>query len=158
MTAQPQNPAIELIETADETTLMIDGGQAMQAWECYLMHESAGMLCEFGSDFLEVGLGLGLSALHIAENPRTQRHVVVERYARVIELFEARHPSPPASLEIVEADFVDHVRTLEAGKLDGIFFDPFLPEQVNADVGFWREIVPLMVRALRDGRGLHSVR
>ena len=77
---QPENPAIELIEdTSGETTLYIDGGQAMQGWERDLMWRSADLLCTYGSSFLEVGLGLGLSALRIASHPSTRRHVVVEK-------------------------------------------------------------------------------
>jgi hypothetical protein len=85
---QPENPEIQLVETTSgEVTLAIDGGQAMQAWELELMHETADILCTYGSVFLEVGLGLGLSALRIASNPGTKRHVVVEKYPRVTELF-----------------------------------------------------------------------
>jgi spermidine synthase len=148
---QPDDPQIELVEDASETTLLIDGGQAMQAWERELMHESADLLCQFGSEFLEVGLGLGISALRIAENPTTVRHIVIERYPRVIELFRERHPSPPPALEFVEADFVEHVHVLAPESLDGIFFDPYLPPEMNNDAELWREVVPAMVRALRPG-------
>jgi predicted methyltransferase len=152
---QPPDPRIELVEDpSGETTLLIDGGQAMQGWERELMHASADLLCRCGNEFLEVGLGLGISALRIASSPRTVRHVVVERYARVIELFEARHPVLPPSLEIVEADFVDHVRELEPDSLDGIFFDPYLPPAMNKDPALWREVVPAMARALRPGGAL----
>ena len=55
---QPENPEIQLVETTSgEVTLAIDGGQAMQAWERELMHETADILCTYGSVFLEVGLG-----------------------------------------------------------------------------------------------------
>src|SRR5262249_42701979 len=74
-------PDIRLVETTEgEVTLSIDGHQAMQAWERDLMWAAADQLCTFGSEFLEVGLGLGISALRIASNPTTRRHVVVERY------------------------------------------------------------------------------
>jgi spermidine synthase len=99
-----QDPSIELVETdSGEVTLLIDGGQAMQAWERELMWEMADLLCGYGSEFLEVGLGLGISALRIASNPRTRRHVVVEKYEKVIELFTDRHPVLPPPLEIVHA-------------------------------------------------------
>ena len=64
------DPKIELVEQGGEVTLLFDDRQAMQAWERDLMLASGDLLCEFGSNFLEVGLGLGLSALRIAENPR----------------------------------------------------------------------------------------
>ena len=51
------------------------------------MFASADLLCQHGSEFLEVGLGLGLSALRIAFNPRTRRHRVIEKYREVIDLF-----------------------------------------------------------------------
>lgn len=67
------------------------------------MWEMADMLCEYGSEFLEVGLGLGISALRIAGNQRTRRHVVVEKHEQVIDLFRDRHPALPDSLDIVHA-------------------------------------------------------
>src|SRR6185436_14797776 len=121
------DPQIELVEQGSEVTLLFDDRQAMQAWERDLMFASADLLCEHGSNFMEVGLGLGLSALRIAENPRVRRHVVVEKYKQVIDLFKDRHPNLPNTLEIVEADFFDYMHGLEPASLDGIFFDPFLP-------------------------------
>ena len=38
---QRHRPRIEMIESDREQTLLIDGGQAMQAWETDLMHRSA---------------------------------------------------------------------------------------------------------------------
>lgn len=155
MSKQQENPAIELVETeGGETTLLIDGGQAMQAWETDLMWRSADVLCTFGSDFLEVGLGLGISALRIAGAPGTRRHVVVEKYGHVIELFRERHPELPSSLEIVEADILDHVEGLEPDRLDGIFFDPYFPPEMLADVAMWEALVPAMRRAIRPGGAL----
>lgn len=150
-TRQPDQADVQLIEQGDEVTLLINGGQAMQAWETALMHESADMLCTFGSRFLEVGLGLGISALRIAGHPNTRQHTVVEKYEEVVDVFRSRHPSPPATLEIVRADFFDYVSSLAPEGLDGIFFDPFLPPAVEHDEGLWAETVPLIVRALRVG-------
>ena len=145
------DPAIELVEQDGEVTLLFDDRQAMQAWERDLMFASGDLLCEFGSDFLEVGLGLGLSALRIAENPRVRRHVVVEKYKRVIDLFRDRHPSLPGTLEIVEADFFDYIHEVKPASLDGIFFDPFLPAEMGNDEKLWREVTPLIVTALKPG-------
>jgi len=149
---QPENPEIQLVETTSgEVTLAIDGGQAMQAWELELMHETADILCTYGSVFLEVGLGLGLSALRIASNPGTQRHVVVEKYPRVTELFYERNPQVPASLEIVHADIFAYVQSIPEASFDGIFFDPALPPPLWDDPGLWDAFVPTLVRALRPG-------
>ena len=145
------DPKIELVEQGCEVTLLFDDRQAMQAWERDLMFASGDLLCEFGSNFLEVGLGLGLSALRIAENPRVRRHVVVEKYKRVIDLFKDRHPSLPSTLEIVEADFFDYIHGVEPASLDGIFFDPFLPAEMGKDENLWREVTPLIVTALKPG-------
>jgi SAM-dependent methyltransferase len=151
-TGQPADPDVTLIETeAGEVTLQIDGRQAMQAWECGLMWESADLLCSYGSRFLEVGLGLGLSALRIARDPRTTRHTVVEKYPKVVDLFRARHPELPGTLEIVVADFFDYAGTLEPSSLDGIFFDPAIPGDVASDEALWDRVMPSAVRALRHG-------
>ena len=126
----PEDAKIELVEKEGEVTLYIDGGQAMQAWERELMWRSADILCAWGSEYLEVGLGLGLSALRIAAHDHTRRHTVVEKYQQVIDLFYQRYPEPPANLQIVKADIFDFALTLEPESLDGIFFDPYLSKDV----------------------------
>jgi len=148
---QPEDPRIELVEKAGETSLLIDGAQAMQAWERELMNESADLLCAHGTEFLEVGLGLGISALRIAGNPGVRRHVVIEKYAGVIDFFRERHPEPPPSLEIVEADFFAQVHRLEPESFDGIFFDPYLPLAIREDRALWDETMPPLLRSLRPG-------
>lgn len=145
------DPEIRLVEQGGETTLLIDDRQAMQAWERELMIASADLLCEYGSNFMEVGLGLALSALRIAGNPNTRRHMVIEKYGQVIDLFRARNPNPPDTLEIVEADFFEYVELLEPSSLDGIFFDPWLPREVATDAGLWRRVMPLVIAALKPG-------
>lgn len=151
---QPDDPEIALLEREGEVTLMIDGDQAMQAWERELMCLSSDLLCQFGSTFLEVGLGLGISALRIAGNPRTHRHVVIEKYRKVIDLFQECNPSPPSALEIVHADFFDYLHELETESFDGIFFDPHLPKELREDEVLWQEIVPQLVRTLKKGGAL----
>lgn len=147
---QSDSPAIELVTDPDgATTLYIDNGQAMQAWEIDLMHRSADILCAYGSEFLEVGLGLGLSALRIATHPNTRRHVVVEKYQDVIDLFKQNHPDLPGTLTIVHADFLDYFEAVQPASVDGIFFDPYLPYDVRNDMSFWDGVMPVMTRALR---------
>jgi tRNA G46 methylase TrmB len=151
-THQWEDPEIRLVETPEgEVTLAIDGHQAMQAWERELMWASADMLCEYGSEFLEVGLGLGISALRIAAHRNTRRHVVVERYQRVIDLFRERHPATPPSLHIVRDDLFQHFDSVPAASLDGIFFDPFLPAELENRRELWDEFMPMVLRALRPG-------
>jgi predicted O-methyltransferase YrrM len=66
-----------------EVTLYIDGNQAMQAWEHDLMVELADLLYQYGCEFLEVGLGLGISALRIAQHiPRP--NTLTERPAKPV--------------------------------------------------------------------------
>jgi len=155
VTQPSRNPDIRLVETASgEVTLSINDGQSMQGWERELMEESADLLCQFGSNFLEAGLGLGLSALRIARHPHTQRHIVVELYDEVIRLFNDRCTGLPAPLQIAQGDFFKYIRGLQPSSLDGLFFDPALPEPIWSDASFWDEIVPLMVRVLRPGGAL----
>jgi spermidine synthase len=145
------DPGIELVENGSEVSLLFDGRQAMQAWERDLMFASADLLCEHGSSFVEVGLGLGISAVRIAENPRVRRHVVVEKYKRVIDLFTDRHPNLPPTLEIVEADFFEYILELEPASLDGLFFDPFLPAEMGQDEALLRDVTKRIVAALKPG-------
>lgn len=149
---QPDTPPIAIVtEAGGATTLYIDDRQAMQAWERDLMHRSADLLCQHGDHFLEVGLGLGISALRIASHPNTRAHLVVEKYQRVIDLFRTVHPTAPRTLEIVHADFLDFIRAVPRGAFDGIFFDPYLPPEMRNDEGFWDGVMPVLTRALRPG-------
>lgn len=149
--AQSERPHVSLREENHEVTLYIDDGQAMQGWERDLMHASADLLCEHGSEFLEIGLGLGISALRIAGHPGTRRHVVLEKYREVIDLFRERTPAPPAALEVIQADFFDYVGALPVNAFDGIFFDPYLPAAIRNDQALWDEVMPRLARVLRAG-------
>ena len=151
MTADVDTPDIRLVDHNGEVTLLIDDHQAMQAWERDLMVASADILCRYGSSFLEVGLGLGLSAMHIAQHPQTRRHVVVEKHRRVIDLFAEQHLVLPPALDVVHANFFEYVEELEPDALDGIFFDPWLPRHEALNEALWTRVMPLVIRALRPG-------
>ncbi|GHC40517.1 class I SAM-dependent methyltransferase [Streptomyces cinnamoneus] len=144
-------PPIELVENDGEVTLSIGGEQAMQAWERDLMWASADMLCEYGHDFYEVGLGLGLSALRIAGNPTTRSHTVLELFDEVEDLFRARHPELPGTLSIERGDFFRRVFELPSESIDGMFFDPALDMDVWTDKELWARTMPEVVRVLRPG-------
>lgn len=149
---QRDDPDIALVTgSGGELTLLIDDVQAMQAWEHDLMCRAADLLCERGTDFLEAGLGLGISARHIAGRPNVRRHVVVEKYPKVIELFRQENPDPPKELRIVRADFFDFVDSLREDSVDGVFFDPELPKDVFEDRDLLDAFMPKLLRALRPG-------
>jgi spermidine synthase len=103
------------------------------------------------SEFLEAGLGLGFSAMHIASQPTTRRHTVIELHQQVIDYFLARNPTPPAALEIIKGDFFAMLPTLPPASVDGIFFDPYLPVKTRNDPAFWNIVVPPMIALLRPG-------
>jgi predicted methyltransferase len=143
---------IQLAKTdSGETTLYIHGSQAMQAWERELMEEAADLMCQRGGDFLEAGLGLGISALHVSRHLRTRSHVVVEISRKVIDLFQLTNPRLPPALKIVHADFFEQIHQVPAASLDGIFFDPALPMPMWNDNRLWEEVMPVVVRTLRPG-------
>ncbi|MGW6020307.1 class I SAM-dependent methyltransferase [Streptomyces sp. NPDC055099] len=144
-------PDIQLIDHDGEVTLSIGGEQAMQAWERDLMWASADMLCRHGQDFYEVGLGLGLSALRIAENPATRSHTVLELFGEVEDLFREQHPQLPGTLSIERGNFFERVFDLETESIDGMFFDPALDMEVWKDEELWHKAMPEVVRALRPG-------
>lgn len=149
---RPPEPTISLVRgPAGEVTLLIDDVQAMQGWERELMVRSADLLCREGTDFLEVGLGLGISAERIASRPGVRRHTVVEKHRTVIALFEEEHPSPPPALDLVQADFLDVVDSLPPGGYDGVFFDPELPREVFEDREFIDVLMKKLVGLLRPG-------
>lgn len=144
-------PDIQLIDHDGEVTLSIGGEQAMQAWERDLMWASADLLCRHGKDFYEVGLGLGLSALRIAENPATRSHTVLELFGEVEDLFREQHPQLPDTLSVERGNFFERVFDLETESIDGMFFDPALDMEVWKDEELWRKAMPEVVRALRPG-------
>jgi len=148
---QPADPDISLVNHDGEVTLLIDGIQAMQGWECNLMHRAADLLTQQGSCFLEAGLGLGLSALRIASRPSTRTHFVIEKYAKVIDLFRTAHPAIPDTLKIVHGDFFDFIEQLPEASLDGVFFDPELPRERFEDRKFIDKFMPKITAALRPG-------
>ncbi|MGW3042085.1 class I SAM-dependent methyltransferase [Kitasatospora sp. NPDC001159] len=152
MTTTPSTkPEIQLIEQDGEVTLSIGGEQAMQAWERDLMWASADLLCEYGQDFYEVGLGLGLSALRIAGNPATRSHTVLELFDEVEELFRNQHPQLPANLAVERGDFFQRIFELPSDSIDGMFFDPALDMDVWTDSELWARTMPQVVRVLRPG-------
>ncbi|MFD9945896.1 class I SAM-dependent methyltransferase [Nonomuraea sp. NPDC059023] len=151
MTTLPDTEINLVRDEKGEVTLYIGEVQAMQGWERSLMWRSADLLCERGGEFLEVGLGLGYSALRIAGRADTYRHTVVEKHPKVIELFREANPDVPATLEIVEADFFDYVETLRPESYDGVFFDPELPKAIFEDRARLDAFMPKVVRALRPG-------
>ncbi|MDH6708144.1 SAM-dependent methyltransferase [Kitasatospora sp. MAA19] len=151
MTTPATKPEIRLIEQNGEVTLSIGGEQAMQAWERDLMWASADLLCEYGQDFYEVGLGLGLSALRIARHPATRRHTVLELFDEVEELFRAKNPDLPGNLTVERGDFFQRIFELPSESIDGMFFDPALDMEVWTDAELWARTMPEVVRALRPG-------
>ncbi|MFB7500609.1 class I SAM-dependent methyltransferase [Streptomyces sp. NPDC056161] len=149
---QQDDPDIFFTNTAmGQRTLYIDGAQAMQEWEKPLMVRSGELVVRQGSEFLECGLGLGLSALAVAGAQNTTRHTVVERYQPVIDEFRKTHPSLPATLDIVQDDFFDHIERLPDESVDGIMFDPWLPKEIRDDESWWTEVIGQMIRIMRPG-------
>ena len=147
---QPSDPSIRLVDDDDGITLWIDDIQVMQGWEAPLMWRSADLLTERGSDFLEIGLGLGLSALRIANSPGTRRHTVVEKYPEVIELFRGRNEIPD-TLEIVNRDVFEFVQSIEPHSVDGILFDFDIPREMFDSDELFAGFLPKLLSALRPG-------
>jgi SAM-dependent methyltransferase len=142
---------VRFVRASEGETLLIDGAQAMQAWEADLMRELADLLRGSGGDFLEVGLGFGYSALRIAGHPQTRSHLVLEKYQVVIDNFRQRHPKPPDTLTVKCADVFDVFGALGRERYDGIFFDPALPMSVWRDARLWEAVMPSLRAALRPG-------
>ncbi|WP_328428160.1 class I SAM-dependent methyltransferase [Streptomyces sp. NBC_00443] len=150
--AQPTAPDIAVKNTDGEKTLYIDGSQAMQEWEAPFMRRSAEILCRTGGVFLECGLGFGLSAIAIAEQPKVEKHTVVEIYDDVIQEFKKSTPALPDNLEIVQADFFEYIDSIPSRTIDGIMLDPWLPKQMRDDAEWWDTLMREQItRVLRPG-------
>jgi predicted methyltransferase len=140
---QPKEPEISLARTeTGEMTLLIDGHQAMQAWEEPLMKRSAELLCEgISGTFLECGLGFAISAVEIAKQPTVEKHIVIERYSEVIEQVKAGELALPEKLEIIHDDFFDYIDTIDSGSIAGIMLDPWVPKSIRDDADWWDDLM-----------------
>lgn len=140
---QPIDPEVSFVRSEiGELTLLINGHQAMQAWEEPLMKRSAQLLCEgVHGTFLECGLGFAMSATEIAHQSTVEKHIVVERYQEVIDWVQAEHVSLPDNLEIVHDDFFDYIDQLESSSIAGIMLDPWVPKEVRDDSAWWDSLI-----------------
>ena len=155
MCIQPEDPEISLEVINGETTLTIAGRQAMQQWEYELMRRSAEIMCEGtiadtqSKNYLEAGLGLGISARHIGSHASTAQHTVIEKYAKVIQLYTQNFPVLPHRVKLIQDDFFRFIETAPSNYYDGIFFDPALPRPLWDQEDFWQQVTAHMKRILK---------
>jgi predicted methyltransferase len=157
MFLQPEDPDVQYLSENGEVTLSFDGIQVVQGWETDMLSTMSEMLCDFGGNILEVGLGLGISARKIANYPSIKRHIVVEKYQKVIDLFHINHGSAilPDTTKIVHADIFDFISQIEPNSLDGIFYDPYFPVvDMYEDPVVLEKLLPGLFAALRSGGAL----
>ena len=119
----------------------------------------------YSGTVLVAGLGLGLIVHTLAQNPKVDRIVVVERSLDVIDLVGPVVPSK--NLEIVHADWYEYNPDVQP---DGVFYDLFVGKGRQLIGEFLREMITMRERfpsasvfrvhgfETRDaGRGLESL-
>lgn len=108
---------------SDDTELIIQGQQVMQAWERRLMKRLAEGAAQSHGDILEVGFGMGISASFILDQG-VRSYTVIECNKDVISEFETwKKRYPDTEVHLVEGMWQDV--TDQLGMYDGILFDTY---------------------------------
>ena len=95
----------------------------------------------YSGTVLVAGLGLGLIVHTLAQNPKVDRIVVVERSQDVIDLVGPLVPSK--NLEIVHADWYEYNPDFRP---DGVFYDLFVGDGRQLIGAFVREMITMRER------------
>ena len=95
----------------------------------------------YSGTVLVAGLGLGLIVHTLAQNPKVDRIVVVERSQDVIDLIGPLIPTQ--NLEIVHADWYEYNPDFRP---DGVFYDLFVGEGRQLIGAFLKEMITMRER------------
>ncbi len=107
----------------NDTQLVIEDQQVMQAWERPLMQAMADVVTETHGDILEVGFGMGISATYIQERD-VRSHTIIEYNDDVVatcQQWMSRYPE--RDIRLMHGKWQDVVDQLET--YDGVFFDAY---------------------------------
>ena len=103
----------------------------MFSWETRLMRDYARHMADPGSDVLEIGFGLGLSANAI-QKIGVRSHTIVEALPQGFEEAQRREASQSGTIPLIH-DFWQNCED-RLGQYDGILFDPYsLHEHLERD-------------------------
>lgn len=141
----------------DDTELIIQGQQVMQAWEHPLMKALAKASGESHGDILEVGFGMAISATYLQE-VGIQSYTVIECNEQVISRFEHwKQNYTGKNIRLVKGMWQEVVEQL--GTYNGILFDTyplsqeeFIRNEVEGlPYTHCGEFFPVAVSLLREG-------
>lgn len=104
--------------------LIIQGHPVMESWESSYMEELASIASRNGGRVLELGFGMGISALFIQSHD-IETHVIVEANTDVFSALmqfakESVHP-----IEAIHGFWQDATHALQDESIDGILFDTY---------------------------------
>jgi len=105
----------------DSTIMDSDNRCVMEITEKAIMIEQANQIAFKGADILELGFGMGLSALAI-QNHKPKSHTIVEAHPKILKkLYEWAKDRP--SVKVIEGYWHLNIDLFE--QYDGIFFDTY---------------------------------
>lgn len=137
----------------DKHTLRIMDHPVMEDWETPYMAKLAEIATSNGGVILELGLGMGISALDIQSNPNVVTHYIVEANLGVVEkgLKDFHDPIAKGRMHILSGFWEDVVeQQLAPESFDGILFDTY-PLKEQEIHGNHFSFLPVAFKLLRPG-------
>ena len=116
-----------------------DEWEVMMDWEDPLMAASAAYVCEGGGDILEIGFGMGISAMYI-QSHTINSHTIIENHPQIIPKAHA-WAADKSNVTIIEGSWYDVRDTLST--YDGLFMDTF----GDQDMDKFSTVLPSLMKA-----------
>ncbi len=113
------------------------GNDVMMDCEHPMMRRHAELICDPGSDVLEIGFGMAISATYIqAIGPRS--HTIVECHPQVLERLRLWAQGKP-SVRVIEGEWA--ARRADLGTYDGIFYDTYADPHAHEFYATFRSLL-----------------
>ncbi len=108
-----------------EKTLLIKSYQVMQRWEDNYMKSLAAIATSRSGNVLEVGFGMGISALYIQKSSKIHSHTIIECHPAIIAVAKKRFKKELGSgrMKLLEGFWENITPKLKDKIFDGILFD-----------------------------------
>jgi len=130
-------------------TLKIEGHPVMEDWEDAYMKELSKVVCSNGGDILELGFGMGISAMYI-QNHKVSSHTIIEANEDVYKKLIYFSFGTSEKIRPIFGFWQDVVKFIPDESFDGILFDtyPISKSEIHKNhFPFFKEAF----RLLKDG-------
>ena len=113
--------------------------EVMMDWEKPLMSASAAYICENGGDILEIGFGMGISAVYMHSHS-ISTHTIIENHPDVIPKAK-EWANGKSNVTVITGSWYDVKDSLST--YDGLFYDTFGDENVD----HFKTILPTLMKS-----------